>query len=222
MNFLFDTSNAPGSLGNKFRQKRLKSFKEIVKKMEKPITILDIGGSEIFWKNLNFHNDNNIHIKVLNITDTKTNYSNIEFICGDALDLNMYKDNIFDIVFSNSMIEHLYSKEKQMKVTKDIIRIGRYHYIQTPNKFFFMEPHYLLPYFQFFPRKIKYIILTRTKLSRFKYWEKSMAKQYLEEIRLISEHEMKIFFPDSILLKENFFGLTKSFTAHNFPISFFK
>ena len=190
--------------------------------MEKPITILDIGGSEIFWKNLNFHNDNNIHIKVLNITDTKTNYSNIEFICGDALDLNMYKDNIFDIVFSNSMIEHLYSKEKQMKVTKDIIRIGRYHYIQTPNKFFFMEPHYLLPYFQFFPRKIKYIILTRTKLSRFKYWEKSMAKQYLEEIRLISEHEMKIFFPDSILLKENFFGLTKSFTAHNFPISFFK
>jgi len=66
------------------------------------------------------------------------------------------------------------------------------------------------------PNSLKYFILTKTKLSRLKKWDQEFAKQYIEEIRLLSEKEMKILFPKSKIYYEKFFGMNKSFTAHNF------
>ena len=59
-------------------------------------------------------------------------------------------------------------------------------------------------------------MLTKTKLSRLKKWDQEFAKQYIKEIRLLSEKEMKILFPKSKIYYEKFLGMNKSFTAHNF------
>ena len=101
-------------------------------------------------------------------------------------------------------------------MAEEIIRVGRYHYVQTPNKYFIIEPHYLLPYFQFIPKKVRFFILTKTKFSRFKKWSKKEAQQYLDEIILLSKKDMKELFPSSKLTKEKFMGMTKSFVVHNF------
>ena len=122
----------------------------------------------------------------------------------------------YDVVHSNSVIEHLYNFENQKKMASEIIRVGQKYIVQTPNKYFFLEPHYLLPFFQFLPNSLKYFILTKTKLSRLKKWDKKFAKQYIEEIRLLSEKEMKTLFPKSKIYYEKFFGMNKSFTMHNF------
>ena len=79
-----------------------------------------------------------------------------------------------------------------------------------------MEPHYLIPFFQFLPNKIKYYILTNTKMSRLKKWDRKFAKQYINEIKLISLNELKILFPSSTIYYEKFYGMNKSFTVHNF------
>ena len=97
----------------------------------------------------------------------------------------------------------------------EVLRIGKNHIIQTPNKYFFIEPHYIIPFFQFYPKKIQFEILTKTRLSRLKKWDKKFAKQYLEEIRLLTLKEMKEIFPGSKIFKEKFLGISKSFTAHN-------
>jgi hypothetical protein len=101
-------------------------------------------------------------------------------------------------------------------MASEIVRVGKKHIVQTPNKYFFIEPHYLLPFFQFVPKKLKYFILTKTKLSRLKKWDKNFAMQYISEIRLLSLKEMKILFPKSKIYFENFLGMNKSFTMHNF------
>ena len=101
-------------------------------------------------------------------------------------------------------------------MAEEAVRVGKRHIIQTPNKYFFIEPHYLLPFFGYLPKSVKYWILTKTKLSRLKKWDEKFAKQYLQEIRLISEKEMKTLFPTSKIYFEKFLGLNKSFTAHNF------
>jgi len=214
---ILESSENINSLGNKFRNKRFNFFEKKLHYLQFPLKILDIGGTESFWVNRNFHNKNDFFITLLNLTKIEVHFSNFNSIVGDAANLSQFKINEFDITFSNSVIEHLGSSEYQLKMAKEVIRVGKYHFIQTPNLFFPIEPHYLLPFFQFFPSKLKYFILTKTKLSRGKKWNKNSANNYINEIRLISFKEMKSLFPESKFYIEKVFGMKKSFTAHNFP-----
>lgn len=187
---------------------------------EEPIiNILDVGGLEEYWINMGLDNHINVHITILNLTAQPTKCSNINSVAGDATNLKEYKRDSFDVVFSNSVIEHLYNFQNQSKMSSEAIRVGKHFFVQTPNKHFFIEPHYLLPFFQYLPKRFRLFILTSTILSRGKKWAYSDATQYLDEIRLISRNEMKLLFPSSNIYEESFLGLTKSFTAHNFESS---
>jgi ubiquinone/menaquinone biosynthesis C-methylase UbiE len=214
----FGTSSKTNSLGNQFRQKRMIFFKNQLDRIPKPIKILDIGGYEEFWINAGLTDRSDIHITILNLESSKTKHKNLISVKGNATNLSAYSDNSFDIAFSNSVIEHLYNSDQQLKMAYEIMRVGKYHYVQTPNKYFIIEPHYLLPYFQFIPKSIRFYILTKTKFSRFKKWSSNEAQQYLDEILLLSEKDMKELFPSSKLTKEKFMGMTKSFVVHNFEI----
>lgn len=210
------SSNAKGSLGNKFREKRFNFFKDHFEKMDKPVRIIDLGGTEKYWIARGFHERDDVEITLVNLSAHKTSYPHFKSVAGDATNLIQYKDGEFDIAFSNSVIEHLYTYENQVKMAKEVVRVGKFHFLQTPNKYFFVEPHYLLPYFQFIPRGLGFSILTKTKLSRKQKWTAEFANQYLDEIRLISHSEMKVLFPSSDIYYEKFYMMNKSFTAHNF------
>ncbi|MBU79575.1 MAG: SAM-dependent methyltransferase [Flavobacteriales bacterium] len=218
MNFksIFDISENKDSLGNQFREKRFLFFLKKINKMQKPVTILDIGGKINFWENRDLAGNNEYKITIVNIEKETSIYSNIHCEIGDATNLNKFNTKSFNIVHSNSVIEHLYNFNNQSKMASEIIRVGQKHIVQTPNKYFFIEPHYLLPFFQFFPDKLKYLILIKTKLSRLKKWDKNFAKQYIKEIKLLSMKEMKVLFPNSKIYFEKFLGMNKSFTMHNF------
>lgn len=221
---IFASSAEKKSLGNWFRKRRFEFFNTIIQTILKekgkngnlPIKILDVGGTESYWVNMSYHLNPNIQIKLVNLLDIPTEHSNIVSVKGDATNLFNFKDNEFDIVFSNSVIEHLYTYEAQKKMSLEVQRVGENHFIQTPNKYFFIEPHYFLPFFQYLPKTVQYPILTNTLLSRGRKWDKEFAKQYVNEIRLLSFSEMKSLFPESKIYKEKFLGGTKSFTAHSF------
>jgi len=204
------------SLGNRFRAKRFDFFLKKIQKLDKPLRILDLGGKVNFWENRGLAGNNDYQITLLNIEIEKSEYSNIKSNIGSATDLSEFKDHSIDLVHSNSVIEHLHNFENQKKMAQEAIRVGKKYIIQTPNKYFFIEPHYLLPFFGYLPKSVKYWILTKTKLSRLKKWDEKFAKQYIQEIRLISEKEMKILFPTSKIYFEKFLGMNKSFTTHNF------
>jgi hypothetical protein len=213
---IFDISENKDSLGNKFREKRFSFFLEKMNTMQKPVTILDVGGKINFWENRGLAGNLNYTITIINIKKENSKYSNINFEIGDATNLSQFNDKSYDVVHSNSVIEHLYNFENQKKMASEIIRVGQKHIVQTPNKYFFIEPHYLLPFLQFTPDKLKFLLLTKTKLSRLKKWNKKFASQYIEEIRLLSLKEMKVLFPNSKIYFEKFLGMNKSFTMHNF------
>ena len=212
---ILQDSKQKGSIGNKFRNKRFKYFEKLISKLPNPINILDVGGTEDFWVNRNYHKKEHIKITLLNLKTITTNHNNIRSIIGDATDLSLFKKNHFDVVFSNSVIEHLYNFKNQQKMSQEVQRVGKYHFIQTPNKNFLIEPHFLLPLFQFLPQSLQYSLLTKTKLSRGKKWDKKFAKEYIEEIRLLSLKEMKFLFPNSQNKNERFLGMKKSYTLHN-------
>lgn len=214
----FASSDNPRSLGFKFRKKRLQEFENLFfthfAGAEK-IEILDVGGKEYFWKPSSLLNHPGVRITLLNLHLEKTSHSAIQAVKGDATSMPEFGENSFDLVFSNSVIEHLYTWENQQKMASEILRVGKRHFIQTPNIYFPIEAHYALPFAQYYPKAVLHFILTQTKLSRFKRWNPAEASQYQDEIRLLTKSEMKALFPESILLKEKALGLTKSFTAHN-------
>ncbi|MCB0450845.1 MAG: class I SAM-dependent methyltransferase [Confluentibacter sp.] len=216
-NELADYNNKK-SLANRFRDRRFQFFegklKKIAPKKGTVLTILDVGGTESFWVNRGYHKNSDIHITLLNLTKVETKHANMVSVIGNACDLSEYTDNTFDLVFSNSVIEHLYNFENQELMAKEVQRVGENYYIQTPNKYFFIEPHYLLPYFQFLPRKTKLFVLSKTRLSRGNKLSIEKAEDKVAEIQLLSLKDMKHLFPEAKIFKEKFLGMNKSLTAY--------
>lgn len=204
------------SLANSFRNKRFQFFENQFKAFDQmgKVRILDIGGTESFWVNRGYHNNKNVEITILNLFKTETKYSNFIGYMGDACNLSEFNKNHFDLVFSNSVIEHLFTYENQEKMAKEVLRVGKNYFIQTPNKYFFVEPHYLLPFFQFLPKGFRKFILTKTPLSRGKKRTPDSAQNSLDEIQLLSLKQMKHLFPGGKVYKEKFLGMNKSFTSY--------
>ncbi len=216
-NFLASSDN-PNSLGYKFRIKRLQEFEKLFfsrfSGLEK-IEILDVGGTSYFWQHSALLSHPGLRITLLNLYPVETSHPAIHAVQGDATDMREFEKGSFDLVFSNSVIEHLYTIEQQQKMASEIVRVGKSYFIQTPNVYFPIEAHYALPFAQYYPKGLLHLILTKTKFSRLKKWSSAEASQYIAEIRLLNAQEMKALFPGASLLKEKVLGLTKSITAHN-------
>lgn len=204
------------SLSHSMRFKRFIYFKELLQKLDKPITILDIGGTQDYWVNMGL-NDENYKITLLNLSKEVTTSANFCSVAGDATDLHNYADKTFDVVFSNSVIEHLFTKQNQQKMAAEAMRVGKFHFIQTPNYYFPLEPHFLFPGFQFLPKSLRTFLLNKFNLGHMpRKRDIREARLKVEEIRLLSSTEMQELFPGSVVWKEKFGGLVKSVVAHNF------
>jgi hypothetical protein len=216
---IFDPQNV-NSLNQNFRTKRFSFFKELLQKNDSDnlIEILDIGGEQSYWEKMNFTESNKFNITLLNLEVQPVKYNNFSSIKGDASNLSIFRDKQFDIVFSNSVIEHLYSIEKQKMMASEVRRVGKWYYIQTPNFFFPMEPHWLFPFFQFLPFIVKVYLTKNFNLGHYKKSKsKAAAIQRVNEVKLLTENEMKMLFPDGKVQREYFFGFIKSFTMYYFP-----
>ncbi len=208
------------SINQKFREKRFEFFKSLLEKMksDKTIQILDIGGTEIYWERMGFPKDENVHITLLNLDLEQVKNKKFTSVKGDACSMPEFRDKQFDIVFSNSVIEHLFSLENQKRMADEVRRVGKAYSIQTPNRYFPIEPHWLFPFFQFLPFSLK---VAMTKNLNLGHYKKSVTKdaaiKRVNEVKLLTEKQMKNLFPDGKVYKEKFLGLTKSVTMFDFP-----
>jgi len=151
-------SNARGKFLNIFIEKT---------KYSKKKTIIDIGTTpsldavqNIMLSKLK----NNKNITCLSNLDCKIllkKYPNIKkVIIGDGRD-NKLPNNSFDIVHSNATIEHVGSYSNQLLFIKECIRISKkYVFIQTPNRFYPLDFHTILPIIHWLPKNIHRKILS--------------------------------------------------------------
>lgn len=128
-------------------------------------------------------------------------------VVGDGRQLP-FKDNEFEIIYSNSVIEHVGDLLSQQKFAKEIARVGVNYFIQTPYKYFLIEPHFMLPLIQFIPTIYQRMIARILNKYGLVYSEES-----LNSIRLLSYLDMKHLFPDAVILREKILFMTKSLIA---------
>jgi 2-polyprenyl-3-methyl-5-hydroxy-6-metoxy-1,4-benzoquinol methylase len=121
----------------------------------------------------------------------------------------------FDVVFSNSVIEHVGSYEDQRRMAKEIKRVGKRYFVQTPNLYFPIEPHFVFPFFQFLPQSVKVWLISHFALGWYgKVTDIEKANELASEIRLLSKKEFLNLFANAKIVEEKFLGLTKSFIAY--------
>lgn len=211
----------PDSLSRRFNRKRFALFESLISSRPRPLTILDVGGEQLFWEMMGFKTGNDIQIVLLNFTRKKVERSigeklpNFKYVVGDARNMGEFKDKEFEAVFSNSVIEHVGGYHEQCKMANEIKRVGKSYFLQTPNKFFPIEPHHLVPFFQFFPLQLKVFILRHFETGGHKkIQDKKKAEEVARNIRLLTKRELLDLFPGGTIYKEKFFGLTKSFIIY--------
>src|SRR5438105_2665776 len=105
----------------------------------KPETsVLDVGGREFNWGLMPFAP----RVTILNVADQGQRSGRFQWVLADARQLP-FPDNAFEIVYSNSVIEHLGNLDDQRRFAAECRRVGRSYFVQTPNRHFPVEPHVL-------------------------------------------------------------------------------
>lgn len=203
------------SLASKMRMKRHAFFLSLMNEIPEPVTILDIGGTESYWNVVMGPGDKKAEITLLNKYRQKVNREGFASLQGDACNLS-FGTNTFDIIFSNSVIEHVGSFEDQQKMASEVSRVGKRFFLQTPNRYFPIEPHFLFPFFQFLPIRWRIWLVRHFDLGWMKRQSTDdSALKLIESIRLLDRHEIIRFFPDAHLYEEKFLGFTKSFIIYS-------
>ena len=177
--------------------------------------LLDIGGDPHTWI-FEAQSCDPVPVTLVNLQfPNLVAFNNSRFIAveGDATSLP-FKDQSFDIAYSNSVIEHLTTWERQQAFASEARRVAKNLWIQTPARHFPIEPHLLTPFFQYLPKPVQ-LLLAR----HFTLWgllskpSATEVNNMISEIRLLTLREMKRLFPDCRILKERVLGLTKSYIA---------
>lgn len=205
-----------GSLATRMRRRRFAFFLSLLDHIRRPVRILDVGGTQGFWEVMGHSNLGDLRITLLNLDTQPVSGSNFESVAGDARDLSRYADASFDVAFSNSVIEHLGpSFADQQLMANEIRRVAQRYFVQTPNRRFPIEPHFLTPGFQFLPVSARVWAVTHFDLGWYgKFADRKAARREVESISLLTERQIHRLFPGALIYKERFLGLTKSFVAY--------
>ncbi|WP_249729540.1 MULTISPECIES: class I SAM-dependent methyltransferase [unclassified Chelatococcus] len=203
---------------NKFRRRRLERFLGLVDevlKTKRSCRVLDVGGGVAYWKGLeDLWSDRPLHITLVNLTAEQVPDSRFLSLAGDACSMPGFDNNAFDIVHSNSVLEHVGSFANKRRMADEIQRLAPRHFVQTPNFWFPIEPHFRTPAIHWLPEPLRVAAVMRRKLGFYPKAEtRDQAYEILSDASLLDVRDMQSLFPASTIEREKFYGFTKSLIA---------
>jgi hypothetical protein len=194
------------SIVGTWRTKRFQDFLSLVKPPPQA-KIIDLGGTPYMWELI----PHDFEVTLVNLPGTVRPNGNeqIRFVEGDATNLRQFfSDQSFDIVFSNSVIEHVGDEHNQANFAREVYRLGNAYWVQTPSDRWPIEPHTGFPFYWQLPEFV------RDRLKRS--WKKKLPvwTEMVEGTRVISRQQMQALFPDAQLYVERVFLLEKSYVVY--------
>ena len=116
-----------------WRAKRFKLFQSIIKP-SRAQTLLDVGGYPWGW--LSFppcvKSITCLNVHPVNWDSQTSPQHSISVTLGDARNMSQTRDKAYDIVFSNSVIEHVGEWKDQQAFAREVRRVGGKLWVQTP------------------------------------------------------------------------------------------
>jgi hypothetical protein len=176
--------------------------------------VLDLGGTPASWQVGGLRP---LHVTIMNLSDpSPASEPWISTVVGDACDppADVMAEE-FDLVYSNSVIEHVGGHEPRCRFASVVRRLAPHHWVQTPNRYFPIEPHWRFPGFQFLPVEARMAIAMRWPLSWYSLSGATPDARVsgVFEIELITPAQLAWYFPESEIVRERWCGMAKSIVA---------
>lgn len=195
------------AVSERARRARMRRFVETFGATEST-RVLDVGGTPGIWRLAP------VQPRVVFLNEPREEAAST--IYGDGCCLP-FRDGAFDVVFSNSVIEHVGGAERQAEFAREAARAGRGYWVQTPNRRFPVETHLLTPFIHWLPRAWQTRLapkisvwrwLARVSEDRREFY----LRHYLDRVHLLTAAEMRKLFPDAAVVNTG-----KSLIAYRLP-----
>ena len=109
-------------------------------------------------------------------------FPHVRAVTADGTSLP-FDDGSFDIGFSNAVIEHLSDREAQRRFVSELCRVSRRIFLTTPNRWFPIELHTLVPLAHWLPPRQRHPLF------------QLLRKGDERELRLLGPRELAALFP---------------------------
>jgi hypothetical protein len=192
-----------------FRRRRGRLMREFFPSIDR-CRVLDVGGSEHFWRFVGIDMPPD-QLVILNVsraeTLTPTGAAKYSITLYDGRTIP-FRDEEFDLVVCNSP-----PPRDRAQFARELDRVGRSMFVQTPAREFPVEVHFLLPLMHWLPRRVARKLVPLTPW----YWlsrpDAHTVDAYFWGTRLLSRSEFVSLFSRAELVVERFLGFPKSYVA---------
>lgn len=210
----------PKSFASQMRIRRIAHLKDLIVSIaarRNEVRVLDIGGTRAYWTIMSseFMLKHNVRVTVINLPGavTEENDDIFNFTTGDGCSLP-FDDNSFDLAHSNSVIEHVGRWQDMLMFAKELRRVAKNYYVQTPYFWFPIEQHLLMPFFHWLPEPVRVSINMRFAMASVQRPDVSRCMlELIDGLRLLDQKMLKALLPDAVIHWERFLFLRKSMIA---------
>lgn len=203
----FIDGNREGSFAHSCRQRRHEEFMRRFPDLAS-MRVLDLGGTADTWRTSTLRP---LGVTLVNIAPQVHIEPWMNFVRADACSGGFGQ---YDLVFSNSLMEHLGGHARRQQFADVVQQSAPSWWIQTPYRYFPLEPHWFFPCFQFLPFKMRLEICRRWDIGHIGAHPNIRdAAEAVSSTELISATEMRAYFFTSEIWFERLAGLPKSLVA---------
>ena len=209
----------PHSLASRFRAARRRRVVELIEATHAAAgqcRILDVGGRPEYWQPFDraMLARCGVHITLVNFETFTVDDPLFTAIEGDACDLAQWPDGSFDLVHSNSVVEHVGDWPRMEAFAREVRRLAPRYYVQTPYFWFPVEPHFSAPFFHWRSEQARArLLMKRSHGFSEKAPDIGAAMRDVQHARLLDKGQFSFLFPDADYPHERVAGLTKSLIA---------
>lgn len=188
------------------RRRRMRDFVRQMAPREM-MSVLDVGGQPEIWRADELPP---LDITILNLPGVagrdEQRKHQLRYVEGDGCDSG-FADDSFECVFSNSVIEHVGNAERRARFADEVRRVGCSYWVQTPAKGFPIEAHSGMPFWWFYPQRLRRHLLDRWH-AKLPHWA-----EMVEGTTVLSKAELQQLFPEATIRTERLLGIAKSYVA---------
>jgi SAM-dependent methyltransferase len=112
-------------------------------------------------------------------------FPQVETVTADGRELP-FPDDAFDVAFSNAVVEHVGEREDQRRFVHELCRVARRVFVSTPNRWFPIETHTLVPLLHWLPRAERDRAFAAIRRERWR------------GVELLAPRELLALFPETV------------------------
>jgi hypothetical protein len=153
-------------------------------------------------------------VTTVNLLSQQSDDPSVSAVQGDACRLPAeIRCQRFDLVYSNSLLEHVGGHIQRRLLADNVRALADRHWVQTPYRYFPIEPHWLFPGIQWLPYEARVRLSLKWNRGHIRTYDRADAEDQVNEIDLVGVAQMRMYFPTSAIWYERFGGLIKSLVA---------